>query len=93
MQNYSTFNKLNKQNLQDYTNANREICFKENNLIKEKSNSKECRIFWIKEAQSINKSNNQKPIFSLILLAITQIIYFLNSKRIEDYFINKKEEI
>ena len=90
--NYSISQILNKQNFQDYKNLNSQLCFKENSLIVDKSNSKECRIFWINEAQAIDQSNNQKPIFSLIMFISSLIIFLINTKKIENYFLVKKKK-
>ena len=43
---------------------------KSGKLIKEKSNTTSCRIFWINEAELL-ESNNKLPFFSIILYILT----------------------
>ena len=73
--NYSISQILNKQNFQDYKNLNSQLCFKENSLIVDKSNSKECRIFWINEVKLLIKAIIKTYFFIDYVYILTHNIF------------------
>ena len=90
-ENHSISKSLYKNNFKDFKNAKSEICFNsEGNLIKTTSTSKECRIFWMKKAQSLGSNENQKPLFAMLYFISMISILFLNSETIYSYFIDRK---
>jgi len=92
-ENQSISKSLYKINFQDFKNSRSEICFNdEGNLIKSTSNSKECRIFWIKKAQNLDTNDNQTPLFAMLYFMSMISILFLNIEIVKNYLINRKAE-
>ena len=89
--NHSISKFLFEDNFKDYKNAKSETCFNnEGDLIKSISNSKECRIFWMKEAQSLDANNNQKPLIAMLYFIIMILILLKSVEIIKTDPIYKK---
>lgn len=80
-ENKSTSRLLFNENFYEYEIEKRDLCFHEGQLNKDKSNLKDCRIFWINEAKRLEQSN-KIPILSVLCFAMFLIINFLQIDRI-----------
>ena len=68
--NFSTSEIIFKNNNLFYSQNNEEGCKESGKLIREKSNTNTCRIFWIKEVDFL-ENNSKLPYFSIILYILT----------------------
>jgi len=79
--NYFTNENFINQTSSEYKNENNDACFDETMSIKANSNYAECNIMWIKKIQELEKNENRKPFFSIILF-LSMIFIFVSYKKI-----------
>lgn len=76
-----------ERDFETYKNEKFQLCYYDDYLIKDISNTDTCRIFWIRNAQKLEVNNNLKPFFATFLFFVCIfIILFDSNKKIK--FIN-----